>query len=121
MVDDVVRAQLAHPGLGLGTRGGGDDREAGQPARDLDRHRADAAGAADDEQRALVGALAALDADAVEQELPGGDGRQRQGRGLGEAQPGRLAADDALVDQVVLGVGAGPDHRAGVEHCFAAP
>jgi hypothetical protein len=50
----------------------------------------------------------------VKQQLPGGDGGQRQRRGLGEVQRRRLAADDALVDQLELRVAAGTGDVAGV-------
>ena len=51
------------------------------------------------------------DVEPVEQRLPGGDRGQRQGRRLGERQRGGLPADDPLVDQVELGVAAGPRSR----------
>ena len=116
MVDHVVGSQLAHPGLGLGARGGADHREAGQLARQLGHDRADPAGRADDQQGALrlVG-----DLQPVEQHFPGGDGRQRQRRGLCKRQRGRHAPDDALVHTVQLRIAARAGDVTGVKDTIA--
>jgi hypothetical protein len=58
-------------------------------------------------------------AEAVEQQFPGGDGGQRQGRGLRVVEAFRRARGDALVDHVQLGVGAGAGDRAGVVDAVA--
>jgi hypothetical protein len=114
VVDDVVGAELAAPGRGGLARGGGDDLEADEAARELDGDRADAAGAADDEDPLAAVAAVADDAEALEQALPRGDGGQRQGGGGGEVEGPRLGPDDALVDEVVLAVAAGAGDAAGV-------
>jgi hypothetical protein len=114
MVDDLVCAEVAHPRLCLRTRGGGDDGEARELARELDGDGADAARAADDQERAAVHPLAALHADPIEQQLPGGERGERQRRSLEEGKRLRLVANYALVDQVEGCVGAGPIDVAGV-------
>ena len=94
-------------------------RQAGEAARQLNQDRSDAAGAADDQQRARIDALAGHRAEAVEQQFPGGDRGQRQGRGLRERQCFRLAADDAFVDQMKFRIGALALDRAGVKNLVA--
>src|SRR4051812_30451972 len=76
---------------------------------DLDADRADAAGAADDEERASL-----LHLHALEVAFPRRDRRQRDRRGLSKVELLRLAADDALVDEVELAVAARPRHVARV-------
>ena len=113
VVDDVVGAHPPAPGLGLRPRSGGDHGEACMPGQ-LNRHRTDPAGAADHQQAARVAFGVQMEGHALEQQFPGGDRGQRQGCRLGEVQGGRLGADQALVDQVVLGVAAGAGGVAGV-------
>src|SRR5947199_3007837 len=97
MVDDVMRAKLPAPGLRLRPRRGGDDGEPGQCARELNADRADAARAADDQQRFAL-AAAARHGEAVEQHLPCGDRGEREGGGGREVERRRFGAYDALVD-----------------------
>jgi hypothetical protein len=59
------------------------------------------------------------DAQALEQSFPGGDGRERQRRGLGEGKLLRHAPDDALVHEVQLAVRARSLVAAGVVHLVA--
>ena len=113
VVDDVLGPHLPAPGLGLRPRGGRDHGEAGVPGQ-LNRHRADPAGATDHQQASCVAFGVEVEGHALEQQFPGGDRGQRQGCRLGEVQGGRLGADQALVDQVVLGVAAGAGGVAGV-------
>ncbi len=114
-----MRAEIEAPFLRFRPRGGGDHRQPGEAARELDQDRADAAGAAGDQQRARIDALARHGAEPVEQQFPGGDRGQRQRGGLRERQRLRLAADDALVDQMKFRVGALAQDRAGVKHFVA--
>ena len=51
VIDDMVGAKLAAPLASLRAGGGGDDGESGELASQLDEDGADAAGAADDEDR----------------------------------------------------------------------
>jgi len=118
VVDGVVRAHPQAPVAGFIARRGGDHGQAGQRLGDLDQNRADSAGAADDQQ-ALAGAFTLAQAHALEQQFPGGDRRQRQGRRLGMVEGLGFAADDALIDDVQLAVGAGAPDGAGVEHVVA--
>jgi hypothetical protein len=83
VVDGGVGAHLPHPGPGLLAGGGGEDTDAGDPFGELDHDRAHASGGAQDQQGA--GVLRG-EAEAVEEGFPGGDGRQGQGRRLGEAE-----------------------------------
>ncbi len=78
----------------------------------------DPAGPAQHQQR-FAGALALRDRQPVEQHLPGGQGGERQGGGIGMAERGGLAPDDPLIDQLQLGVGALAVEHAGVEHRVA--
>ena len=119
MVDHVVRAHLAHPGSRLGTGGGGDDNEVGERTGDLDSDRADAAGAADDDDGVCGARHRLADVQPVEQHLPRGDRGQRDGGGGGPVERFRLVTDDALIDEVELTVGAGPADRPGVEYLVA--
>src|SRR5207249_11200308 len=102
VIDDVVGAELLRPGDRFGPRGGRDHVEAGD-FRELDADRADAARAADDQDRA-----ARLYFHALDEAFPGGDGGERNRRGLREVERFRLAADDALVDEVQFAVAARP-------------
>ena len=119
MIDHGMGAEIEAPFLRFRPRRGGDHRQAGEPARELDQDRADAAGAADDQQRARIDALAGHRAEAVEQQFPGGDRGQRQRGGLRERKRLRLAADDALIDQMKFRIGALALDRAGIEHLVA--
>ena len=118
MVDHRVRAERQAPGARLGARGGGDHAQLRELARELDQDRADAAGAADDQQR-LPGAAVLRHPQPVEQQLVGGDGGQRQRGGLRVFQALRCERGDAFVDHVQLAVGAGAGDRAGVVHAVA--
>ena len=119
VIDHGMRAEIEAPLLRFRPRRGGDHRQPGEPARELDQDRADAAGAADDQKRARIDALSGHRAEAVEQQLPRRDRGQRQGCGLRERQRLRLAADDALVDQMKLRIGALALDRAGIENLIA--
>src|SRR5205823_12645593 len=91
-------------------RGGGDDLEAGV-FRDLNGDRADATRAVDDEDaRAAV----APDLHALEERFPCRDRGEGHGGGLREVELRWLSADDALVDELELAVGAGAGDIAGV-------
>ncbi len=116
MVDDVRGAQLPAPGAAFLARCGRHHGESGMAA-ELDRHRADAARAADDQQGpAAVAAAIELVGHALEQQLPGGERGQRQGRGFGEIQRARLARHQSFIHQVHLCVAARPGDIAGVVH-----
>ncbi|SAL00956.1 hypothetical protein AWB76_07886 [Caballeronia temeraria] len=107
VVDHMVCTELAHPLLCFRPRRGGHHGQAGQLARQLDQYGADAAGAANDEQHSdRVFSFAHLQT--VEQQLPRRDRGQRQRGCFFEAEALRHRADDALVDQVQLAVGARP-------------
>ena len=84
-----------------------DDGDACQLPRQLHQHGTDAAGRADHEQRLARQALVAAELQAVEQQFPGCNGRERQGGGRSEIEAGRHVADDALVDQLKFAVAAG--------------
>ncbi|CAE6954804.1 conserved protein of unknown function [Ectopseudomonas oleovorans] len=119
VVDHVVGTQFAHPGLGLRARCGADHGQAGQAASQLGEDRADASGGTDDQQGLVLVGRAFADLQAFEQQFPGGDRGQRQGRRVGEGQAAGHMTDDALVDHMQLAVGAGPVDGAGVEHPVA--
>ncbi len=59
------------------------------------------------------------DAEAVEEQLPGGDGGKRQGGGLGKGERAGLGSGEALIDQMEFAVGAGTEDGAGVEDFVA--
>ncbi|OLG51205.1 hypothetical protein BXO8_05240 [Xanthomonas oryzae pv. oryzae] len=82
VVDHVMCAECVHPLLGFRARGGTDHGQLGQRARQLHQDRANAAGRTDHRQR-LALATAFDKAEPVEQQLPGGDGSQRQRGGGG--------------------------------------
>jgi len=115
VVDHVMRAERGHPVAGFGARGGGDDHEVGQLPRKLDRDRPDAARAADDQDRRRAARDRPPYVEPVEQGLPRGRSGQRQRGGLGPVERRWLRTDDALVDQMKFGIGAGSAERAGVE------
>src|SRR5436190_10939967 len=115
MIDDMVGAELLNPGDGLGARGGGDHLEAAD-LRELDADGADAARAIDDEHaRATV----ARDLHAVEECFPRRDRGERDRGRLREVERARLAADDALIDEMELAVAARARDVAGVVHRLA--
>jgi hypothetical protein len=95
-VVDRGGTELAHD-RGVGGRGGGEDLGAAG-AGDLHRDVADAASAAVHEDL-----VARADLGPVHQSLPGGDHRQRQGRGLAHGQGGGLVGQQAGVGGGVLG------------------
>jgi hypothetical protein len=119
MVDHGMRAEVETPFLRFRPRGGGDDRQPGEAARELDQDRADAPGAAGDQERARVDALTRHGAEPVEQQFPCGDRGQRQRCGLRECERLRLAADDPLIDQMKFRIRALAQDRAGVKHFVA--
>src|SRR5690606_24963752 len=119
VIDHVMRTQLADPGLGFRTRGGADHGQAGQAPRQLSKDRTDTPGGAYDQQAlALIGRTFG-DLQTLEQQFPGGDGRQRQRCRFGERQAGGHGADDAFIDQVQLAVGPGTVDGTGIEHPVA--
>jgi hypothetical protein len=87
--------------------------------RQLDRHRADATGATDDQQRFALAAALAVERHALEQQLPRRERGQRQGcRGRGVDGPRRVTGQPR-VDQMELRIAAGAGHVAGVIHAIA--
>ena len=98
VVDHVVGAQFLHPVGRFRTRGRADDGHTSQLPRQLHQHGADAAGRADHEKRLARQTLVAAELQAVEQQFPGRNRRERQGGGRSEIEAGRHVADDALVD-----------------------
>ena len=84
MIDHGVCAEVEAPFLRIRPRCGGNHGQPGEATRKLDQDRADAAGAAGDQQRAMVDAFAGHRAEAVEQQLPRGDRGEGQRRGLRE-------------------------------------
>ena len=119
VVDDMVSAHVLRPRYRLGPRGGCDDRKIGQLPRELDRDRADAAGAAEDQDRARRAGNGFRDVEPVEHRLPRGDRGQWQSGGSGEIERSRLAADDPFVDEMKLHVRALAADAAGVEYLIA--
>ena len=119
VIDHRMRAEIEAPFLRLRPRRGRNHGEAGEAARELDQDRADTAGAAGDEKRTRIDALAGDRAEAIEQQFPGGDGGEGKGGCLRERERFRLVADDALVDQMEFGVGALALDRARVKHLVA--
>ncbi len=119
VVDHCMRPKVETPFLRFRTRGSGKHCQTRQAARELNQDRADASGAAGDQKRARIDALAGHGAQAVEQQFPGGDRGQRQRRGLREGQRLGLVADDPLIDQVKFRIGALAQDRAGVKHLVA--
>ncbi|KAG1317484.1 hypothetical protein G6F63_015646 [Rhizopus arrhizus] len=89
MVDHMLGAHLPAP-VNRGFAGRCGDHLEACVAGQLDRHRADAACAAD-HQQVLAGMTAVIQLQwhALEQQLPGGERGQWQGRGFGEIQRGR--------------------------------
>ena len=118
VIDDMVCAQLLDPAFGLRARGRGNDDQPGRLGQ-LDADRADAATGADDQHRLTLVGTIAIDAESIKERLVGGDRGQRQRRGFGKAQALRLEADDALVHQLELRVGAGAGDVTGVVHLVA--
>jgi hypothetical protein len=108
---------LAH--RGLRPRGGCHDRKIGELPRQLDGDRTDAAGAAEDHDRARRAGNGFRDIEPIEHRLPGGDRGQGQSGGGREIERPRLAADDPLVDEMKFHVGALAADAAGVEHFIA--
>ena len=96
-------------------------REIGERADELDRDRADAASAADDENRGGRARHRLADIHAVEQGFPRGDRCERQSRGLGKSDRARLVPDNALVDEMKLSVGARTDVATRIEDLIARP
>lgn len=68
VIDNMMRPRFPYPFLAFRTRGGANDRHAGQLAGELGQYRTDAARRADDQQR-VARVAAFLYAKAVEQQL----------------------------------------------------
>ena len=100
VVDDMVRAHALRPSYRLRPRGGRHDLKIGQLPRELNGDRTDAAGAAEDQDRARRAGDGSRDIEPVEHRLPGGDRCQRQSSGGGEIERTRLAPHDPFVDQM---------------------
>ena len=116
MVDHMVGAQGLHPLAGFRARGGADDGQAGQAPCQLHQHRAHPAGRTDHQQCFAGGFFAGLHANAVEQQLPGGNAGEWQCGGLAKVEACGHVAHDALIYQVERTVGAGPLDGACVKH-----
>ena len=70
MIDHGMGAEVDAPFLRFRPGRGGDDGKSGETARKLDQDRADAAGPADNQQRARVDTPAGQRTQAVEQQFP---------------------------------------------------
>ena len=114
-------AEILDPAHRLGARGCCHYSEIGERADELDRDRADAASAADDENRGGRARHRLADIHAVEQGFPRGDRCERQSRGLGKSDRARLVPDNALVDEMKLSVGARTDVATRIEDLIARP
>ena len=119
VVDHVVGAQFLYPLCRVLARSGADHGQARQLARQLHQDGTDAAGRADHQQGFADDTLVTAHLQALEQQFPCSDRSQWQRGRLGEIERARLVADDALVHQVQLAVGAGAGEVAGVPHFVA--
>ena len=120
VVDDMIRTQFLDPLLAFSPGGGTDHRQLGKLAGKLDQDGTHPAGSAD-HQQALPLASLLCNAQAVEQQLPSGDGGQRQRRSISVIQTTGLVPDDTLVNYMQLAVAARAVDGAGVEHFVAGP
>ena len=119
MIQHMVGAEIIGPFLRFRARRSGDHREIGQCAGELDGDRADAAGAANDQDRIGGTGNGIVDLQPVKQCLPGGERGQGQGGGCRIIQRFRLLANDALIDQVKFRVCARPVDGARIEYSIA--
>ena len=119
VVDHLVGAQRLHPALGLRARSGADHAQPRELFGQLREDRADATGRTDDQQALAFIGFAFAHLQALEEQLPRGNGRQRQGSGFGETEGFRHMADDSLIHHVQLAVTPGAGDGAGVEHLVA--
>ena len=106
VIDHGIGAHRLAPGAALRPGGGGDHPQA-SPAGQLDRDRAHAAGAAEDQQAAPRVTAEGIQPQPLEQRLPGGEAGERQRRGLGRIQRCRPGPDDRLLHQHPFGAAAG--------------
>ncbi len=113
MIDDMVGAQLEAPRAALGAGRGGDDGEA-RKFGELNSHRADASGTADDQDRAAGVVGIEIDIQSIKQTLPSGETGQRQGGAGGGVEGLRSPGGNPFVDQLKVRVGAGTRDIAGV-------
>ena len=86
MVGDVMGPEILDPAHRFGARGCCHYGEIGERADELDRDRADAASAADDENCRGRARHRLADIHAIEQGFPGGDRCERQRRRLGKSE-----------------------------------
>ncbi|MNH16041.1 hypothetical protein D3C79_756680 [compost metagenome] len=119
VIDHLIGTQFTYPVLGLWARGAANHREAGQLARQLSEDRADSTGRANDQQALAEVLLAFGDLQTLEQQLPGGDGGQRQCRRFGKAQGFRHVPDDPLIYYVQFTVAASAGDGACVVNLVA--
>ncbi|MNH35979.1 hypothetical protein D3C79_967230 [compost metagenome] len=91
----------------------------GKFAGQLDQDGANPTTGADDQQ-ALSFTTVLLNAQSIEQQLPGSNGGQRQGCGTGIVQATWFLADDALIHQVKFAVATRAIDRAGVKYFVAS-
>ncbi len=118
VIDHVIGTHFFDPGNTLRSRRGGDHLQMRELFGQLNQNRTDAASRADDEQ-GLIATAAFTQAKRIEEQLPGGDGRQGHARRLCEAERTRLFPDDTFVDGVKGRIRARAGDVAGVEDLVA--
>ncbi len=105
VIDHRVGPEIEAPFSRFRPRCGGHHRKAGEPPGELDQDRTDAAGAADDQQRPRIDALAGLSSRSNSNSQAVIDVRKSTAC-TNDSDFGLPAPDDALVDQVIFGIGA---------------
>jgi hypothetical protein len=86
VVDYMMCAKILTPPAGFCARGSGNDRESSKSARKLDQDRTDPTRCTDNQQVAHIGWLFRTYSEAIKQQFPRGNRRQRQGCIQGETQ-----------------------------------
>src|SRR6185369_7895649 len=104
VIDDGVGAELFDPLCRFRSRCGRDHTQACELLRELNRDRAHAARAADQQHALAAVGAGAGNPEAIEQPFPRGERSERQGRGGGEPERPRFVANDALVHDVEFAV-----------------
>ncbi len=112
VIDDVVGSEFAAPIGGFRAGGGGDDRESGG-FRHGDECGADSARAVDDED-GLAAFRGGTVEHTLEQELPRGQGDEREGGCFGESESGRFFRDEGGLHGVKFRVRSGSGDIAGI-------
>ena len=121
VIDAMLHPELLQPGLAFRTRGRGNQGAIGELAHQLHQHGAHPTGRTHHQQAAsrLSSIPPWRQPQAVEEQLHGGDRRERQRRRFSRAEAAGPAGNQAMVHGVELAVAAGAIEGTGIPNAIA--